>query len=49
VSILLFGLAGLLLGGGLTLMRQGSSKVPAIVTFALAALAGVGGVLWSFS
>ncbi|MFI5915016.1 hypothetical protein [Dactylosporangium sp. NPDC051541] len=46
MSILLFGLAGLLLGGALTLRQQSKSKVPAIITFALAALAAVGGVLW---
>ncbi|WP_433208733.1 hypothetical protein ACQP00_43800 [Dactylosporangium sp. CS-047395] len=48
MSIVLFGLAGLLLGGGLTL-RQNKSKLPSIITFALAALAGVAGVLWSFN
>ncbi|WP_433049370.1 hypothetical protein [Dactylosporangium sp. CS-033363] len=48
MSILLFGLAGLLLGGALTL-RQNTSKVPSIITFALAALAAVGGLLWSFN
>jgi hypothetical protein len=48
VSILLFGLAGLLVGGALTL-RQSKSKVPSIITFALAALAAAGGLLWSFN
>jgi hypothetical protein len=46
VSILLFGLAGLLLGGALSLRKQSTSKVPFVITLLLAAVAAAGGVLW---
>ena len=44
--ILLLALAGLLLGGAYSLVRQGSSKPLAVVVGGLGLLSGVGGVLW---
>ncbi|MEV0560286.1 hypothetical protein [Dactylosporangium sp. NPDC050588] len=46
VSILLLGLAGLLLGGALSLRQQSTSKVPFVITLLLAAVAVAGGLLW---
>ncbi len=46
MSIVLFGLAGLLLGGALSLRQQSKSKVPFVITLLLAAIAAVGGLLW---
>ncbi|GAA1523461.1 hypothetical protein GCM10009827_044820 [Dactylosporangium maewongense] len=46
VSILLLGLAGLLLGGALSLRQQSTSKVPFVITLLLAAVAAAGGLLW---
>ena len=46
MSILLLGLAGLLLGGALSLRKQGTSKTPFVITLLLAAVAAAGGLLW---
>jgi hypothetical protein len=46
VSIALLALAGLLLGGALSMRQQGVSKVPVVITFALAGISAVAGVLW---
>ena len=47
LSIVLIALAGLLLGGGLSMRKQG--KIVAFVTLiVLALLALAGGVLWQF-
>jgi hypothetical protein len=46
VSIVLLGLAGLLIGGAITLRQQGTSKTPFVITLLLAALAAAGGLLW---
>jgi len=45
MSIVLLALAGLLLGGALTLRQQGS-RVGFGITLALAALSAAGGLLW---
>ncbi|SCL23699.1 hypothetical protein [Micromonospora inyonensis] len=44
-SLLLI-LAGLLVGGAVSLHRQGAARGVVVVTALLALLAGVGGVLW---
>jgi len=44
--IVLLALAGLLLGGAYSLLRQGSSKPLAAVVGGLGLLSGIGGVLW---
>jgi hypothetical protein len=46
VPILLLGLAGILVGGVISLVRQGASKFSIGLTAALALLALAGGVLW---
>ena len=46
MSILLLGLAGLLLGGALSLRQQSKSKVPFVITLLLAALSATAGLLW---
>ncbi|MFF5227246.1 hypothetical protein [Dactylosporangium sp. NPDC000521] len=46
VSVLLFALAGLLVGGALSLRQQSTSKVPFVITLLLAAVAAAGGLLW---
>jgi hypothetical protein len=45
-SIALLALAGLLLGGALSLRQQSKSKVPFVITLVLAALSAAGGLLW---
>jgi hypothetical protein len=46
VSIALFALAGVLLGGALSLRRQSKSKVPFVLTLLLAAVSATAGLLW---
>jgi hypothetical protein len=46
LPILLLGLAGLLVGGAISLRRQGARWPVVIVVGLLAAVAGVAGVLW---
>lgn len=46
LPILMFGLSGLLLGGAISLRRQGARWPVVIVVGLLAALAAVAGVLW---
>jgi hypothetical protein len=46
LPILLVALAGLLLGGAISLHRQGASRGAVGVVAVLAALAAAGGVLW---
>jgi hypothetical protein len=46
LPILLLGLAGLFVGGALSLRRQGSGPAPVVVMGVLAAAAAVAGVLW---
>lgn len=46
MSIVLLGLAGVLLGGALSLRRQSESKVPFVITLLLAAVSAAGGLLW---
>ena len=46
IPIALFLVAGFLLGGVITLIRQGATKVSIGVVAALAALAAAGGLVW---
>ena len=46
VPILLFGLCGILVGGVITLVRQGATKFSIGLVAALALLALAGGVAW---
>ena len=46
MPIVLFGIAGLLVGGLLQLRMNGASKLTLIIMGVLAALAAAGGVLW---
>jgi len=46
VPILLLGLAGIFVGGMVSLRRNGASKGPIIALGVLAAIAAVAGVLW---
>ncbi|MER7278778.1 hypothetical protein ACQP1P_38930 [Dactylosporangium sp. CA-052675] len=46
MSIALLALAGLLLGGALSLRQQSKSKVPFVITLLLAAISAAAGVLW---
>jgi hypothetical protein len=46
VSIVLLGLAGLLVGGAITLRQQSTSKTPFVIMLLLAALSAAGGLLW---
>ena len=46
MSIVLLALAGLLLGGALSLRQQSTSKVPFVIVLVLAALSAAGGLLW---
>jgi hypothetical protein len=46
VPILLFALAGILLGGTWSLYKQGAHKGVVIVTAVLALLSAAGGVAW---
>ncbi|MFG1608144.1 hypothetical protein [Actinoplanes sp. NPDC049265] len=46
MAIALFALAGILLGGVISLVRQGATKFSIGVVAVLAVLAATGGVLW---
>ncbi len=46
MSIALFGLAGFLVGGAYTLLKNGSSKIAVGVVGVLAVLSAAAGVLW---
>jgi hypothetical protein len=46
MAVVLFLIAGFLLGGVITLVRQGATKVSIGVVAVLAALAAAGGVVW---
>ncbi|WP_432977077.1 hypothetical protein [Dactylosporangium sp. CA-233914] len=46
MSIALLALAGLLLGGALSLRQQSKSKVPFVITLLLACVSAAAGVLW---
>jgi hypothetical protein len=46
IPILLFALAGILLGGTWSLYKQGSHKAVVVVVGVLAVIAAVGGVAW---
>lgn len=46
LPVLLFGVAGVLVGGAWSLYRQGSGKFAIGVTVVLALLALAGGILW---
>jgi hypothetical protein len=46
IPVVLFLVAGFLLGGVVTLVRQGATKFSIGVVAALAALAAAGGVAW---
>jgi hypothetical protein len=46
MAIVLLGLAGLLLGGAISMLRQGASKLTVGVLGVLAVVAGVAGVFW---
>lgn len=46
MAIVLLGLSGLLIGGAISMWRQGASKVVVVVLALLAVLAGAGGVFW---
>jgi hypothetical protein len=46
LPIILFGASGLLVGGVLSLRRNGAGPVPIVIVGALAVLAAAGGVLW---
>jgi hypothetical protein len=46
LPILLLGVAGMFIGGAISVRRQGGSLVPVTVLGLLGALAAAGGVLW---
>jgi hypothetical protein len=46
MAVVLFLIAGFLVGGVITLVRQGATKVSIGVVAVLAALAAAGGVVW---
>jgi hypothetical protein len=46
LPILLLGLAGVLVGGSVSMRQQGAGRVPIIVLGLLAVIAAVAGVLW---
>jgi hypothetical protein len=48
LPIALFALSGILVGGAVSLHRQGASRFSVVVVAGLAGLAGVGGLLWLF-
>jgi hypothetical protein len=49
LPILLLGLSGLLVGGAISLRRQGAGALPIVVVGLLAVVAAVAGVLWMSS
>jgi hypothetical protein len=46
LPIVLLGLAGLLVGGVVSMKQQGAGTVPVVVLAVLAVLAAAGGALW---
>jgi hypothetical protein len=46
LPILLLGLAGIFVGGAISVFRQGGSRAPVIVLGLLAAVSAAAGVLW---
>ena len=46
IAVLLFALAGILVGGVISLVRQGASRFSIGLVSVLAALAAAGGVAW---
>jgi hypothetical protein len=46
LPVLLFALAGVLVGGAVSMRRQGAGATAVVVMGVLAALATAGGVLW---
>ncbi len=46
LPILLLGLAGILVGGAVSMRRQGAGRGPVVVLGVLAVVAAVAGVLW---
>ncbi len=46
LPILLLGLAGMLVGGAVSLVRQGASRSSIVLVAVLAILAATGGILW---
>ncbi|HEX6873534.1 MAG TPA: hypothetical protein VF163_20745 [Micromonosporaceae bacterium] len=46
MAIVMLGLAGLLLGGAVSMRKQGASTVVVVVLGVLAAVAAAAGVLW---
>ena len=46
LPILMLGLAGIFVGGALSMRRQGAGRAPIIVMGLLAGAAAVAGVLW---
>jgi hypothetical protein len=46
LPILLLGVAGLLMGGAISVRRQGGGSVPVAVLGLLGAVAAIAGVLW---
>lgn len=44
--VLLFGLAGIMVGGAISIFRNGGSRLALVVVSLLALLAAAGGVLW---
>jgi hypothetical protein len=46
--VLLLGVAGLLVGGAISMHRQGSGRVPVVLVGLLSVVALVAGVLWLF-
>jgi hypothetical protein len=46
VPILLLGLAGLLVGGAISMARGGASRLALVIVSLLALLAAAGGVFW---
>ena len=46
LPILLLGLAGIFVGGAISMFRQGGSRAPVIVMGLLAAISAAAGVLW---
>ena len=46
LPVVLFALAGVLVGGAVSLHRQGASRVAVVLAALLAVLALAGGILW---
>jgi hypothetical protein len=46
LPIVLLGVAGILVGGAVSMHRQGASRVAVVVVSLLALVAAAGGVLW---